>query len=162
MTLLKSFQQCQWHHWNFRHDSHSNFCCVIDTADMISEVSMTPRKWLWHLGIISAVSLTLLKRCQWCQGHRWNSLSGVSDTVEIYLTPLNSQNDFASPYLLLKRTPSKNISWVIFPTLCKYFKQKNLFCVTFLPKLQYIPLACFTIFRPSVQSYYVLNSLLLM
>jgi hypothetical protein len=36
------------------------------------------------------------------------------------MTPLKSRNNFASPYLLLKRIFSKNISWVNIPKLYKY------------------------------------------
>jgi hypothetical protein len=36
------------------------------------------------------------------------------------MTPLKPKNDFESPYLILKRTFSKTISWVD-----KYFKQKS-------------------------------------
>jgi hypothetical protein len=46
-------------------------------------------------------------------------------TAEIWMTPLKPKNDFESPYLILKRTSSKTISWVNIPILDKYFKQKK-------------------------------------
>jgi hypothetical protein len=52
-------------------------------------------------------------------------VSGVSDTAEIRMTPLKPKNDFESPYLILKRTSSKTISWVNIPIWCNYFKQKE-------------------------------------
>jgi hypothetical protein len=45
---------------------HINFSGVIDTAEIVSTVSMTPRK--------------LFQRCQW---HRGNHFSSVNDTAEI-------------------------------------------------------------------------------
>jgi hypothetical protein len=41
------------------------------------------------------------------------------------MTPLKPKNDFESPYLILKRTFSKTISWVNIPIRCNYFKQKK-------------------------------------
>jgi hypothetical protein len=56
---------------------HINFSGVIDTAEIISVVSLTP-----------------LKLFQWCQWHRWNRFSVVNDTAEIVsavsMTPLKS------------------------------------------------------------------------
>jgi hypothetical protein len=41
------------------------------------------------------------------------------------MTPLKPKSDFDSPYLILKRTSSKTISWVNIPIRCNYFKQKK-------------------------------------
>jgi hypothetical protein len=38
------------------------------------------------------------------------NFSGVIDTAENRMTPLKPKNDFESPYLILNRTSSKNIS----------------------------------------------------
>jgi hypothetical protein len=41
MTPLKSFQRCQWHHWN-------RFSGVNDTTKIVSAVSMTPLKFEYN------------------------------------------------------------------------------------------------------------------
>jgi hypothetical protein len=129
MTPLKPFQWCHWNHWNFRPDPHSCIRGVIDTEEIVSAVSMTPLKppWIWNEKYhwdfnhkhffaelpISAVSMTPLKWFQRC----WIGFRGVNDTAEIRMTLLKPKNDFESPYLILKRTSSKNISWVNIPIL---------------------------------------------
>jgi hypothetical protein len=77
-----------------------NFSGVIDTAETVSAVSMTPQKQLWGSGLkfqwchidfsgvigtaetVSAVSLTPRKPIQRCQWHRWNRFSSIIDTAE--------------------------------------------------------------------------------
>jgi hypothetical protein len=101
LTLWRSFQQCQWHRWNC-------FSNVNDTAEIVSAVSMTSRKFCTHkfcswcpyeichfvITMISPVSMTPLKSFQQCHWHRLNCFSGVNDTVEIIsavsMTPLKS------------------------------------------------------------------------
>jgi hypothetical protein len=39
------------------------------------------------------------------------------------MTPLKPKNDFESPYLILKRTSSKTISWVYIPIRCNLSKK---------------------------------------
>jgi hypothetical protein len=81
------FQRCHWHRWNFRNDPHSCFRGVIDTAETISAVSLTPLNFGkknfcgWNpydvlnftIMVVSAVSLIPLKPFQRCHWHRWNS-----------------------------------------------------------------------------------------
>jgi hypothetical protein len=71
-------------------------------------------------------ALTPLNRFPRCQWHHWNGFSGLNDTAEIRMTPLKPKNNFESPYLILKRTSSKTISWVNIPIRCNYFNQKKL------------------------------------
>jgi hypothetical protein len=106
LTLQKSFQRCQCQRWNPHDSAMKNFIrmSALQFFWRISAVSITPRKWLWQLGV--------------------NHFSGGIDTDEIYMTLLKFQNDFGSPYLLLKRTSSKNILWVNISILYKYFRQK--------------------------------------
>jgi hypothetical protein len=98
---VKRFQRCHWHCWN-------NFCSVIDTAETISAVSLTPlKRFQWNdfsgfidtAETISAVSIIPLK-LMW---HRWN----IKQTLQVL-------------FLLLKGKSIKNI-----PILYKYFKQKK-------------------------------------
>jgi hypothetical protein len=54
------------------------------------------------------------------------NFSSVNDTaeLEIQMTPLKPKHDFESPYLILKRTSSKTISWVIILSKEKLWNSK--------------------------------------
>jgi hypothetical protein len=48
------------------------------------------------------------------------------------MIPLKPKNDFESPYLILKRTSSKTISWVYIPIRFNFFKQKSYGILNFI------------------------------
>jgi hypothetical protein len=52
LTLFE-FLRCKWYRWNFRPDPHTGSCFrgVIDTAEIVSAVSMTPLKPPWSLNL---------------------------------------------------------------------------------------------------------------
>jgi hypothetical protein len=124
------FPGCQWHRWKFTPDCNKPFPrCQLhiwnhydNEVKICTEMSTTSAN-LWRNFIGMAMS-TRYKICR----YRW---SGVNDTIEIYMTPL--QTDFTSPCLILKDKSSKNISYVNIPIQLKYFKHKTLgvACISF-------------------------------
>jgi hypothetical protein len=81
MTPLKPLPWCQWHRWNFRPDPYICFRGVIDTAEIVSSVSMTPLKppWSWnekyYMDFNHKIFFAEFQRCHW---HRWNRFRRLS------------------------------------------------------------------------------------
>jgi hypothetical protein len=116
MTSLKPLPLCNSPRLNL-------FCGLFDTAETLDLILIA----------VSAVSLTPRKLFQRYQWHRWKhhdremkTIIGISTTKIFSPNFSGVKNDFESPYLILKITSSKTISWVNILIRCNYFKQKKL------------------------------------
>jgi hypothetical protein len=93
MTPLKFGKKFVWwlkSLWYFLFHDHGGFSAVIDTAETVSAVSLTPLS-NFHSVIdtamrirskVSAVSMAPLKRFQPCHWHCGSSVNGVIDTAQ--------------------------------------------------------------------------------
>jgi hypothetical protein len=103
-SIIFEFQRCHLHPWN-------NFRGVIDTAETISVVPLTPLKWWWlsekfHRDINYRIFVfTEFQPCPW---HRWNLKQNLQDLS-----------------LPLKGKSNRNTKMANIPILYKYVHPKN-------------------------------------